>query len=82
MSTWKSDTLIPLTDLRAGKSAEVITINCGHQLIKRLCDLGLLEGSTIKVSKNDSGPLIIEILDTRLAIGRGQANKIYVRELE
>ena len=42
--------------------------------------LGFNPGATIDVVRNDGfGPSIVSILDTQIALGRGQASKIYVR---
>jgi ferrous iron transport protein A len=70
--------MIPLTNLKSGERCTISSICCGKDLMKRLCDMGIVQGKTIKVSRNNSGPLIIEVLDSRIAIGRGQANKIMV----
>ena len=49
---------------------------------KRMADLGLNIGMTISVvSPNIHGPLILEVKDSRLAIGRGMAHHILVEPL-
>ncbi len=68
-----------LIDLKEGTTAKVNFINCGKGLKHRLCSLGLGNGEIIEVLKNDnSGPVIIKVLDTKIAIGRGQAEQIVV----
>jgi len=54
-------------------------INAGNKAHRFLADLGIHAGEKIKVIKNDSGPIIIEVKGTRVAIGRGLASKIEVR---
>ena len=45
----------------------------------RLCDLGIYEGATVKVLKNDgSGPIILKVLDSKILLGKGQAQKVQV----
>lgn len=57
----------------------IITIEGGRRMKQRLADLGLNQGTTIRIL-NDSGhgALILAVKDSRLAIGRGMANKIEV----
>jgi ferrous iron transport protein A len=73
--------MMPLAMCREGDDAEVQCVDCGRGLKRRLCDLGLYGGTKIKVIKNDiSGPIIVSVKDSKLVIGRGQANKIMVEE--
>jgi Fe2+ transport system protein FeoA len=59
---------------------EISSIDCGREFSRRLCDLGLFEGTKIKIIKNDNfGPIIIQILDSKIALGRGETNKIYAK---
>jgi len=52
----------------------------GRGFLGRMAALGFNPGATIEVVRNDGfGPLIVSILDTQIALGRGQASKIYVR---
>jgi ferrous iron transport protein A len=64
---------------REGETVSVRCVDCGMGLKRRLCDLGLYDNTNIKIVKNDiSGPVIITVKDSKLVIGRGQANKILV----
>ncbi len=73
--------MMPLAMCSEGEVKEVHCVGCGEGLKKRLCDLGLYDGTKIKIVKNDiSGPVIIKIKDSKLVIGRGQASKIMVKE--
>lgn len=56
----------------------IVNILAGSKAHRFLADLGIHTGEKIKVIKNDSGPVIIEVKDTRVAIGRGLAAKIEV----
>jgi len=63
----------PNQDLR------VVAIRGGLRMKQRLADLGLNQGITIRVLNNSGhGALILAVKDSRLAIGRGMANKILV----
>ena len=40
--------------------------------------MGIHSGEMLEVIKNDHGPLIVKVFETKLVIGRGQAEKIVV----
>ena len=70
-----------LTDLELGQKGEIISIMGGLMVTKRLADLGLISGTRVKVIKKApfSGPIKIEVLGSRLVLGRGLASKILVK---
>jgi Fe2+ transport system protein FeoA len=71
----------PLSALSYGVQAKISKINGGCNLIKRLTEMGLTCGTTIKVVSDPcGGPVLIEVRDSRLALGRGVATKIYVEQ--
>jgi len=73
--------MMPLAMAREGETVLVQFVDCGKELKRRLCDLGLYDNTKIKIVKNDiSGPIVITVKDSKLVIGRGQANKILVGE--
>lgn len=45
---------------------------------KRLCELGLHKGASVKMIKNDFGPIILNLSGYKLALGRGIANNIII----
>lgn len=78
----------PLTTLRNGETGTVTSIRAGHGrgfgrgwgFEKRLMDLGLTPGTKVTVVKSAPfhGPLEILVRGSRLALGRGMAEKILV----
>jgi len=70
-----------LTDLELGQKGEIISIMGGLMVTKRLADLGLISGTRVEVIKKApfSGPIKIEVLGSRLVLGRGLASKILVK---
>ncbi len=76
--------LTPLSTISTGQTVELVAIQGGRRLRKRLADLGLNSGQQVRVVQNNfAGPLILAVQqDGRLAIGRGMAHKISVRSLE
>ena len=69
---------IPLTDVPVNTSATLTKINGGRRLRHRLTELGLIPGSVLTIVQNQNGPLLVAVRETRLAIGRGMAEKILV----
>jgi Fe2+ transport system protein FeoA len=75
---------IPLSIVKSGKTVNLMAIQSGRRLRKRLADLGLNIGMTVRVISNAyGGPIILAVKeDGRLALGRGMAEKIMVQEKE
>lgn len=80
----QTHSLTALSAVSAGQTVELVAIQGGRRLRKRLADLGLNTGRQVRVIQNHfAGPLILAVQqDGRLAIGRGMAHKISVRSLE
>ncbi len=75
--------LIKLTNLQAGKKAKVVSINGGVGVKTRLQAMGIFPGVYISVIQSlGKGPVIIEAGNTRLAIGRGMAEKVEIETNE
>ena len=69
----------PLSNLAMGERGTVVRLEGGHGLIGRLVALGFTPGATIEVVRNGRhGPLIVSVLDTCIALGRGQADRVHV----
>ena len=74
--------ILPLSFIPSGKNGLIRKVAEGENVRNRLTAMGFVSGEVIKVLRNDHcGPLIISILDSRIAIGRGMARKILVEEL-
>ncbi len=72
-----------LTNLKENQNAIVESVASGWKATKRLADLGLVSGTEIKVIGKAPfwGPIEIEVRGSKLALGRGLASKILVKEL-
>jgi len=71
-----------LIDFVEGDFVKIVGVDCGDRFKKRLSSLGVFNGSEVEVIKNDNfGPLIIKIFNSKIALGRGEANKIYARKI-
>jgi Fe2+ transport system protein FeoA len=73
--------IIPLISLHEGEEGIIQSVTGGVGLIGRLASMGLTSGMRVKVVRNIGGPLIVTTNGTRIAIGRGQSQKIAVRRL-
>ena len=63
------------------KEVRVVNINAGKDLSRRLMELGFFDDAVVTVVKSEpSGPLIIQLNNSRFALGRGMAMKIIVKE--
>ena len=72
--------IIFLTDLEAGKSAKIVSIDGGNNLQQKLSNIGVRVGSQIKKISSQfmKGPTTISIGSCTVSIGHGMANKIKV----
>lgn len=74
------DSLVPLSVLEVGESAVLAQVLGGKGLKRRLMSMGLNPGVVVRMVQNTMfGPIILGILDTRLALGRAMAQQIFVR---
>lgn len=77
------DGLVPLSTLQPGEHAEVAQVACGRGLLGRMAALGFTPGAQVTVLHNfGRGPLIARVREARIALGRGEASRIYVRKGE
>ncbi|USS41746.1 FeoA domain-containing protein [Thermococcus aggregans] len=69
-----------LTQMREGERGIIVDILGGHGVRSRLLGMGIAPGTKIVVIKpGNPGPYIIAVGNTRIALGRGVAEKIIVR---
>jgi ferrous iron transport protein A len=72
--------LIRLSELATDRRAAVARIEGGRGFVARMSALGFTPGADLTVRSNPGhGPLIVSILDTQIALGRGQAAHVLVR---
>ena len=73
--------IINLVGLKASREAVVVNIVGGVGARRKLENLGVRIGSTIVKKSSAQGPVVINCGNTQIAIGRGLASKIIVKEL-
>jgi len=71
---------ISLIELEEGQAGNIVSIQGGRNMLKRLADLGLNEGAEIKLIGRTlfTGPVQVEVCNSRFVIGRGMASRIIV----
>jgi len=75
----EAENIRPLSQVAEGQIVSVVSIDGGRGLRSRLTTMGLLPKTQIQVVHNGrSGPFVISIKNSRMAIGRGVADKIMV----
>jgi len=73
--------MMPLSMLAVGEEAEIVDVRGGYGFRSRLASLGLNPGMRVTMVQNlGAGPLLLRVLDSRLALGRGMTHKILVRK--
>jgi len=70
---------IPLTALSPGEGGVVRQLKGRRGFVGRLASLGLTLGVRLQILQNfGRGPLIVLVRDTRVALGRGEAMRVWV----
>lgn len=71
---------VPLAALAAGEQGAVMELSGGGGFVGRMAALGFTPGSVVRMVRNSGrGPLIVEVVDTQVALGRGEARRVVVR---
>ena len=72
----------PLSLAAAGHDLELVEVRAGRKLTHRLAELGLTPGIHLRVVQDHGGPLLVCVRGSRIAIGRGMAQKLLVITVE
>jgi ferrous iron transport protein A len=67
-----------LSKVSEGEDVTVIQVEGGRGVHRRLRELGIGNGSHLRVVQNTGGPVIVVVGDSRMGLGRGVAEKILV----
>jgi ferrous iron transport protein A len=71
-------TRLPLVELTVGTAARLAEIRGGRQLVRRLSALGLRVGNDVTVMHRRGGGLVVTTGASRIALGGGIAQKLWV----
>ncbi len=68
-----------LATVKPGQTVRLVRIHAGQGLVARLAAMGMLPRVEITVVRNSHpGPCVVSVRDSRVALGRGMADKIEV----
>jgi len=71
--------IVPLSALQPGEQGVVVELAGGRRMLNRMTSLGFTPGAAITMVQNfGRGPLIALVRDARIALGRGEAKRLYV----
>lgn len=76
MQLKKEDDNMPLTMVERGKPIVIVRVGGKEETRRFLENLGFTTGSTVIVISEMNGNIIVNVKETRVAIGRDMANKI------
>jgi ferrous iron transport protein A len=69
----------PLSQVKEGQTVSIVAIDGGRELRSRLTTMGLLPNTRVTVIHNGkSGPFVINVKNSKMALGRGVVDKIMV----
>lgn len=69
-----------LCDLENGKRGVIVCIEAGCTAREKLLQLGLVPGVPVKMIQHGKmGPLLLEVLGSRVMLGQGLASKVRVK---
>ena len=72
--------IVPLTELTGGLEGRIVELKGGFGFQRKVRVMGFREGKKVRVISVQpaGGPLTIEIGGSRITIGRGMAERIFV----
>jgi Fur family ferric uptake transcriptional regulator len=74
-------TSMPLAMASPGERLKVDQLIGGQQARRQLEDLGLNVGAEVEVISSNGGPMVLAVKGSRLAMGRGVAQKVLVSQI-
>jgi ferrous iron transport protein A len=70
---------VTLADLQIDERGVVLGLSGGRAVIQRLAALGFTPGADVEIAQNYGwGPLIVSTRGARVALGRGEAQRVIV----
>ncbi len=74
---------LPLAMTTVGDRVWVVSIKGGHRMVRRLTDLGIVQGSEITiVSRTARGSVIVALPGCRIGLGAGMAHRVMVTTVQ
>ena len=76
--SWKGGTYMPLTFAEPGKIVTIQRIGGKDETKRFLENLGFVVGAQITVVSENGGNIIVNVKDSRVAINKDMANRIFI----
>ncbi len=70
--------MLPLTLANVGEPKLIVRVGGTSEVRSHLADLGFVVGTPVTVLNTISGNVIVNVMETRVAISKEMAQKIYV----
>jgi ferrous iron transport protein A len=72
--------VLPLGDLPSGESGTIVDLAGGRTFVARCLALGCTPGTRVFMERNGNrGPVIVVVRGTRIALGRGESLRLFVK---
>ncbi len=78
------DSVLKLSDLEIGESAEIVKVGAVGQIKKRLLEMGIVKGSRVKVERLAplGDPIEVFIMGYHMSLRRSEAEQIEVKQID
>lgn len=77
-NTWKEGDRMPLSMVKAGEPNVIKKVGGKEETRRFLENLGFVTGGTVTVISETGGNMIVNVKNSRVAIGKDMANRILV----
>jgi len=78
--TLQMNELVKLTSLKEGDWGIIHSIEGGSAVTGRLAGMGIFPNARFRLTQISGGLIVIEVTDTKIALGQGEASKILVKK--
>ncbi|HON58412.1 MAG TPA: ferrous iron transport protein B [Smithella sp.] len=72
--------LLKLTVLKEGDQGVIHAIEGGSSITSRLAGMGIFPNARFRIAQISGGLVVVQVADTRIALGQGEASKILVKK--
>jgi DtxR family Mn-dependent transcriptional regulator len=77
------DISVPVSQLRPNEVGVIVNLDGGRSFVARCLALGCTPGTEVRMVRNSGrGPVIVSVRDTRVALGRGEAEHLQVKKVK
>ena len=73
---------INITSLREGDQGVIHSIEGGSAITSRLAGMGIVTNARFRIAQVSGGLIVIQVANTRIALGQGEASKIMVYRID